>query len=112
VKSLQRKWGTTKHDSATTFTHLPLELEAGKDSSKEMQCNKHNDVANVVGKYRDVGTLECEFRVSFEHLLHRRLRTTIHGQVHCWLLSRDIFQWSGPHEEVKTSPHMRPQIED
>jgi hypothetical protein len=26
------------HDSATTFTHLPLELEDGKDSSKEMQC--------------------------------------------------------------------------
>jgi hypothetical protein len=26
---------TTKHDSATTFTHLPLELEDGKDSLKE-----------------------------------------------------------------------------
>jgi len=62
VRSLQRKWGTTKHDSATTFTHLPLELEDGKDSSKEMQCNKHNDSANLVGKYRDVGALECEFR--------------------------------------------------
>ncbi len=61
MRSLQRKWHTTKHDSATTFTHLPLELEDGKDSSKEMQCRKHNDVANVVGKYRDVGTLECEF---------------------------------------------------
>jgi hypothetical protein len=112
VRSLQRKWGTTKHDSATTFTHLPLELEDGKDSLKEMQCNKHNDVANVVGKYRDVGAFECEFRASFEHMLHRRLRTTIHGQAHCWLLSKDIFQWSDPHEEVKTSPHMRPPIKD